>query len=62
MTCNIYLGWLLNGSLTATQGPAHLRAGAAVCVAPDAEQMRVTFWNLFFWFAALGSFMLSQNI
>ncbi len=47
MTCNIYLGWLLNGSLTAIEGPTNLRAEADVFVAPDAEQMRVTFLGNF---------------
>lgn len=52
MTCNIYPGWLLNGSLTVIEGPANLRAEADVFVAPDAEQMRRTFlvaiedWNI----------------
>ncbi len=45
MTCNIYPGWLLNGSLTAMEGPANLRAGAAVFAVADAEQMRTTLWT-----------------
>lgn len=52
-SCNIYPGWLLNGSLTVTQGPRNLWEGADVFAAPDAEQMRATFSDCF-WLAVGG--------